>query len=65
MINPRSFSALYFMSCWYTRKEIGKRIAVLVSGILLSNAFAGLIAAGIINGLGNKRGILSYQWLFM
>ena len=37
---------LYYLSCWYTRKELGFRTAVLYSGALISGAFSGLISAG-------------------
>ncbi len=41
---------LYYLSAWYTRKELGFRTAILYSGALLSGAFSGLIAAGIVDG---------------
>lgn len=44
-------SALYTLSCWYTRKELSLRNAILYSGSLLSGAFSGLIAAGILNNM--------------
>ena len=34
-------------------QEIATRISVLYTGNILATAFAGLIAAGIFNGLGN------------
>ncbi|QIW96193.1 hypothetical protein AMS68_001711 [Peltaster fructicola] len=56
---------LFFLSCWYTRKELAFRSAVLYSGSLLSGAFAGLIAAGITNGMDGKDGISAWRWLFI
>ncbi|KAJ5085766.1 MFS general substrate transporter [Penicillium argentinense] len=56
---------LYLLSAWYTRKELGKRTALLYSGSLLSGAFSGLIAAGITNGLAGARGIAAWRWLFI
>jgi len=38
-------------SCWYTKRELGIRMALLICGILLSNSFAGLISAGILSGM--------------
>jgi MFS family permease len=35
--------AVYFLSCWYTKRELGVRMALLICGLLLSNAFVGLI----------------------
>ncbi|KAL4888034.1 MFS general substrate transporter [Aspergillus ambiguus] len=57
--------AIYFLSCWYTKKELGVRTALLVSGILLSNAFAGLISAGILTGMNHKSHLASWRWLFI
>ena len=56
---------LFYLTTWYTRKEIGFRTAVLYSGSLLSGAFSGLIAAGILNGLNGARGIAAWRWLFI
>lgn len=56
---------LYFLSCWYTRKELAFRSAVLYSGSLISGAFAGLIAAGITSGMDGKAGIAAWRWLFI
>jgi len=56
---------LYYLSAWYTRKELGLRTAILYSGSLLSGAFSGLIAAGILNGLNGARGIAAWRWLFI
>lgn len=54
---------LFFLSCWYTRKELAFRSAVLYSGSLISGAFAGLIAAGITKGMDGVRGISAWRWL--
>lgn len=56
---------LFFLSSWYTRKELGFRIACLYSGSLLSGAFSGLISAGIKNGLDGARGLRAWRWLFI
>ncbi|KAK5134486.1 hypothetical protein LTR08_006403 [Meristemomyces frigidus] len=56
---------LYFLSCWYTRKELAFRSAILYSGSLISGAFAGLIAAGITQGLDGAQGIPAWRWLFI
>jgi MFS family permease len=57
--------AVYFLSCWYTKREIGVRMALLICGILLSNAFAGLISAGILSGMGGVAGLAAWRWLFI
>ncbi|KAM3067340.1 hypothetical protein ACMFMF_009833 [Clarireedia jacksonii] len=56
---------LYYLSAWYTRKELVKRTALLYSGALLSGAFSGLIAAGITNGLNGAKGLAAWRWLFL
>lgn len=56
---------LFFLSSWYTRKELGFRIALLYSGSLLSGAFSGLISAGVKNGLDGARGHRAWRWLFI
>ncbi|RPB20481.1 MFS general substrate transporter [Terfezia boudieri ATCC MYA-4762] len=56
---------LFYISSWYTRKELGFRTAILYSGSLISGAFSGLIAAGITGGMDGKAGILAWRWLFI
>ncbi|KAB8527809.1 hypothetical protein FH972_025460 [Carpinus fangiana] len=56
---------LFFLSAWYTRKELAFRTAVLYSGSLMSGAFSGLIAAGITSGLDGRMGISAWRWLFI
>lgn len=56
---------LFYLSAWYTRKELGFRTAILYSGSLLSGAFSGLISAGITNGLDGSRHLRAWRWLFI
>jgi len=56
---------LYFLSAWYTRKELGFRTAILYSGSLLSGAFSGLISAGITNSMDGLHGLRAWRWLFI
>lgn len=58
-------SALYYLSCWYTREELSLRNAVLYSGSLISGALSGLIAAGIIDNMDGLHGLRSWRWLFI
>ncbi|KAK1492159.1 hypothetical protein CCUS01_14121 [Colletotrichum cuscutae] len=53
------------MSCWYNRKELPPRIAILYGGNMLATAFSGLIAAGITSGMEGKAGRPSWEWLFI
>ena len=56
---------LYFLSSWYTRKELGFRTAILYSGSLISGAFSGLIAAGVLGGMDHALGLRAWRWLFI
>ncbi|KAI2605834.1 major facilitator superfamily domain-containing protein [Hypoxylon fragiforme] len=56
---------LYYLSCWYTRKELGLRTAMLYSGALISGAFSGLMSAGITQNMNGARGFSAWQWLFI
>lgn len=58
-------SALYILSCWYTRKQLSFRNSILYSGSLLSGAFSGLIAAGIVDNMDGLHGLRSWRWLFI
>ena len=55
---------LFFLSSWYTRKELGLRTAMLYSGSLISGAFSGLIAAGIVNGLDGRNNMRAWYATF-
>ncbi|KAF2644983.1 putative MFS transporter [Massarina eburnea CBS 473.64] len=62
---PFFAGVLFYLSKWYTKEELAKRNAIFFSGSLISGAFGNLIAAGILNGLSGKRGISSWQWLYI
>ncbi|CAI4215829.1 unnamed protein product [Parascedosporium putredinis] len=57
--------AYYVLSCWYTKKELALRIAILYSGLVLATAISGLLAAGIFSGLSGARDIAGWRWLFI
>jgi hypothetical protein len=56
---------LYFLSCWYTRKELGLRTALLYSGSLISGAFSGLLSAAITDNMDGLHGLRAWRWLFI
>ncbi|KAJ7068619.1 MFS general substrate transporter [Mycena amicta] len=56
--------ALFLLSKWYTRREIGLRTAILYCGNIISNAFGSLIASGILANLNGKLGHAAWRWLF-
>ncbi|KAL5520836.1 hypothetical protein ACEPAF_2839 [Sanghuangporus sanghuang] len=56
--------AMYYMSCWYRRDELGLRIAIFTSSMTTAGAFGGLLAAAISNmdGVGGKP---AWAWIFI
>lgn len=56
--------ALFLLSKWYKRSELGTRTAVLYCGNIISNAFGALIASGILDGMDGKLGRAAWRWLF-
>ncbi|CAE6433525.1 unnamed protein product [Rhizoctonia solani] len=56
--------ALFLLSKWYKRDELGLRTAILYCGNLSSNAFGSLLAAGILDGMQGKLGHAAWRWLF-
>ena len=53
------------LSCFYTKKEIAKRISILYSASLFSGAVSGLLATAITSGMNGKAGIAAWRWLFI
>ncbi|CAK1360977.1 putative transporter [Cercospora beticola] len=56
--------AVYLMTCWYTRKELALRTAILYSGLVLAQALSGVLAAGIFQ-MDGVSGLAGWQWLFI
>ncbi|KAK0486849.1 sugar transporter [Armillaria luteobubalina] len=56
--------ALFLISKWYKRDEIGLRTAILYCGNIISNAFGNLLASGILSGMEGKLGHAAWRWLF-
>lgn len=57
--------ALALLSFFYRKNEMATRTALLFSGSIISNAFSGLISAGILGGLDGKAGLAGWRWLFI
>lgn len=60
-----ALGVLFYLSKWYTKKELNLRMSIFYSGSLISGAFGNLIAAGILKGLGHSRGLAPWQWLYI
>ncbi|KAG2152186.1 sugar transporter [Suillus cothurnatus] len=56
--------AVFLLSRWYKRNELGLRTALLTCGSSVSNAFSALIASGILAGLDGRLGFTAWRWLF-
>jgi sugar phosphate permease len=55
---------VYFLSAWYTKKELGKRLAMFFIAQQIGSGFGGLIAAGVLK-LNGVHGIAGWRWLFI
>ncbi|CAN6674945.1 high-affinity nicotinic acid transporter [Trichomonascus vanleenenianus] len=56
---------IFYLSCWYTRREIAKRSSLFVAGSWLSGAFSGLIAYGVLDNMDGTDGRAAWRWLFI
>ncbi|KIK97996.1 hypothetical protein PAXRUDRAFT_135142 [Paxillus rubicundulus Ve08.2h10] len=56
--------ALFLLSKWYRRDELGLRMALLTAGSSVSNAFGSLVASAILSGMDGKLGFAAWRWLF-
>ncbi|SPO01722.1 related to nicotinamide mononucleotide permease [Cephalotrichum gorgonifer] len=55
---------IYFLSAWYTKNELGKRLAALFMFQMIGSAFGGLVAAACLT-LEGRYGIAGWRWLFI
>ncbi|KAL5364735.1 MFS general substrate transporter [Aspergillus floccosus] len=62
---PFSPGALWLLSCWYTKREMALRCAIMHLGSILSGSFAGLIAAGVYSRLEGHQDLGGWRWLFI
>ncbi|KAG7528709.1 hypothetical protein FFLO_05970 [Filobasidium floriforme] len=56
--------AIFYLSCWYTKKQFALRTAILYSGSQLGNAFGPLLAIAILE-LDGAHGLAGWRWLFL
>ncbi|KAG2102509.1 MFS general substrate transporter [Suillus discolor] len=57
--------AIFLLSRWYKRNELGLRTALLACGASISNAFGALFASGILGSLDSTLGFAAWRWLFL
>lgn len=60
-----SAGALFLLSSWYTRTELGFRGAVLYSGSQLGSAFSGLISASVRQFCEGVFDLEAWRWIFI
>ncbi|PLB53678.1 putative vitamin H transporter [Aspergillus steynii IBT 23096] len=52
-------------SSWYTREESPLRMGIWHAGNTISNAFSGLLAAGILTNMDGIAGLRAWQWFIL
>lgn len=57
-------SAIYTLSTWYRKRELGTRVAVFFFGMFGGNALSPILASGILR-LEGVGGIKGWQWIFL
>lgn len=56
--------SITYLSMFYSRSEMGKRVALFFSATSLAGAFSGLLAAAILN-MDGKGGKAGWAWIFI
>lgn len=56
---------VYYLSSWYRKRELAKRIGLLYSAAICSGAFGGLLAGTVIANLDGALGIRGWRWIFV
>ncbi|TLS27653.1 hypothetical protein PpBr36_04814 [Pyricularia pennisetigena] len=57
--------ALFLFSCWYTKKELAKRISILFAAGQMAGAFSGFLGSAIMGGMNGVAGLADWRWLFI
>lgn len=57
-------SAVYLLSTWYTRYDIGKRYSVFYIVGCVASAFSGVLCYGLMQ-LSGKGGLTGWRWIFL
>ncbi|KAH7140321.1 major facilitator superfamily domain-containing protein [Dactylonectria estremocensis] len=57
--------ALFILTCWYTKKEVGKRFCIFFTAGCVAPALGGLMAGAIIRSLDGTRGMSGWRWLLL
>ncbi|WAO87274.1 MFS domain-containing protein [Fusarium falciforme] len=57
--------ALFLLTCWYTKKEVGKRFCIFYTSGCVAPALGGIMAGAVISRLEGARGIPGWRWLLL
>lgn len=57
-------SVIYYLSIWYTRKELATRIGIFYAALVVSSAFGGLIAFGVFH-IQTEKGSRFFSWSYL
>ncbi|OAA57780.1 phthalate transporter [Cordyceps fumosorosea ARSEF 2679] len=57
-------SAVYLLSTWYTRYDVGKRYSVFYIVGCLAAAFSGILCYGLMQ-LNGRAGLTGWRWIFL
>ncbi|KAL6416033.1 uncharacterized protein AUP68_00242 [Ilyonectria robusta] len=57
--------ALFILTCWYTKKEVGKRFCIFYTAGCIAPALGGIMAGAIIRSLDGARGMAGWRWLLL
>jgi len=56
--------AIYTLSTWYRKRELGTRVAIFFFGMFGGNALSPILASGILH-LDGAQGLAGWQWIFL
>ncbi|KAF4950354.1 hypothetical protein FSARC_13218 [Fusarium sarcochroum] len=57
--------ALFLLTCWYTKEEVGKRFCIFYTSGCVAPALGGIMAGAVISRLDGARGIAGWRWLLL
>lgn len=62
---PYAVGTFYLLSCWYTKREIATRLALLLVGYIMTMLGMGPAAVGILKGLAGVNGWTGWRWVYV
>ncbi|GAA5860879.1 hypothetical protein JCM8547_003877 [Rhodosporidiobolus lusitaniae] len=56
---------IYCFGSWYTKRELGKRLAIFATCAYLGSMFSGYMTSAIVATLDGRNGLEGWRWLFI